>query len=192
MKTLLSALMLSLVLTGAARAVPSFTGRAITQFGVGISSLGQAEVGLFNVYGALGSSERYGFYNKGRAYNFLALTRERDGGGREVDVVSYEALFPGLPIFMTYFTVPPEDFGWLGNAVVLLNGELGVRTPWMTVGVTNGIHPFFTRRWYHDAGVRLGFGKSAEVGVTFFEQDRFKSGSVRYGIKLDVQAYVPM
>jgi hypothetical protein len=181
---------LTLALRLAPAAPPLPEDGAMIMVNTAVSSRNQVEIGVFNFYGPLGDSPRYGFYNKGRAYNFLVATSPRKGGGREVDAVSYEALLPGVFVFVMYFTEYPQNFGWLGHAIILLNGEVGVRTPWVTLGITNGIHPFFTRRAYHDAGVRVGFGKDAEFGVTVFEQDRFDLSSVRYGIKFDVTAYL--
>lgn len=179
--------LLALVSLSHSAPIPTRTSGSI-HLGVGVSSLRQAEVGLFNLY-LPWNEERYGFYTKGKGFNALFLTRDHQGGGFEVAAASYEALFPGILIFGSGFSARPGESLLPLHLMSLLNGEVGFRSPWVTLGIVNGIHPFFTRWWYHDSGIRLGVGKEFEVGVTVFEQDRFRPSSVNYGIKLDIQLY---
>lgn len=147
-------------------------------------STGQTEVGFVNLFGPLGHPLPDGFYAKGKYVNFMFIHGEHG----EPKAASYEALFPGILLFLVFFTESPEDSGFPWYALVLLNGEFGFRKGPFSLGFVNGIHPFFTRAPYHDAGARLGIGKSVEFGVSVYEQDRMFSG-IDYGVRADLQAF---
>lgn len=148
-------------------------------------STGQSEFGFFNFDAPLGPPLPDGFYAKGKAYNFMFLHGERGAP----QTASFEALFPGILIFGLFFAEKPEGVGLFWYPLALANGEIGFRKGLFSLGIVNGFHPFFTRRPYHDAGVRLGFGREIDFGISVYEQDRMRLSDINYGVRADIQLY---
>jgi len=153
----------------------------------GLYTTHQLEIGTDQLFSMmnLNTNLDQGIYSKGRVLNTMVLISENPNA-------SLDFLFPGVLIMGACFTSQDGDecmSSRISAFINFLNGEIGYKYQLASLSIINEIHPYIFRRFIHDSGLKISYGRFYEYSICLYEQDEFNLKQPTLGIKVELDIF---